>query len=83
MWVDVHLHFKDTAAQNVKAIPRVFSGIQPTGVPHLGNYICAIKNWVTMQDQYDSMLLSIVDLHSITVHQEPAQLRFIYLTFIT
>ncbi|KAH3735322.1 tryptophan--tRNA ligase, mitochondrial-like [Dreissena polymorpha] len=54
---------------------RVFSGIQPTGVPHLGNYVGAIRNWVRMQERYDSILLSIVDLHSITVQQNPAELR--------
>lgn len=67
--------FQDATDPVVIAKPRVFSGIQPTGVPHLGNYICAIKNWVQMQETYDSMLLSIVDLHSITVHQDPAELR--------
>lgn len=55
--------------------PCVFSGIQPTGVPHLGNYLCAIRKWVDMQQQYDRMFVSIVDLHSITVPQDPATLR--------
>ncbi|XP_045197522.2 tryptophan--tRNA ligase, mitochondrial-like isoform X2 [Mercenaria mercenaria] len=55
--------------------PRVFSGIQPTGVPHLGNYLCAIRKWVEMQEQYDSMLVSVVDLHSITVPQDATELR--------
>lgn len=54
---------------------RVFSGIQPTGVPHLGNYLGALENWVVLQDQYPSVLYSIVDLHSITQPQEPARLR--------
>uniref|UniRef100_A0A3P8VMH1 Tryptophan--tRNA ligase, mitochondrial n=1 Tax=Cynoglossus semilaevis TaxID=244447 RepID=A0A3P8VMH1_CYNSE len=54
---------------------RVFSGIQPTGVPHLGNYLGALENWVALQDQYPSVLYSIVDLHSITQPQEPARLR--------
>uniref|UniRef100_A0A8I3WI54 tryptophan--tRNA ligase n=1 Tax=Callithrix jacchus TaxID=9483 RepID=A0A8I3WI54_CALJA len=54
---------------------RVFSGIQPTGIPHLGNYLGAIENWVRLQDEYDSVLYSIVDLHSITVPQDPAVLR--------
>ena len=52
---------------------RVFSGIQPSGVPTLGNYLGAIRNWVPMQDQHES-LFCIVDLHAITVFQEPAQL---------
>ncbi|XP_030059874.1 tryptophan--tRNA ligase, mitochondrial [Microcaecilia unicolor] len=55
--------------------PRVFSGIQPTGVPHLGNYLGAIESWVQLQDEYSSALYSIVDLHSITVPQDPAILR--------
>ncbi|XP_061580390.1 tryptophan--tRNA ligase, mitochondrial isoform X1 [Cololabis saira] len=54
---------------------RVFSGIQPTGVPHLGNYLGALENWVSLQDQYPSVLYSIVDLHSITQPQDPALLR--------
>ncbi|TMS06919.1 Tryptophan--tRNA ligase, mitochondrial [Larimichthys crocea] len=54
---------------------RVFSGIQPTGVPHLGNYLGALENWVALQNQYPSILYSIVDLHSITQTQDPAQLR--------
>ncbi|KAI3355693.1 hypothetical protein L3Q82_004285 [Scortum barcoo] len=54
---------------------RVFSGIQPTGVPHLGNYLGALENWVALQSQYPSVLYSIVDLHSITQPQDPAQLR--------
>ncbi|XP_029981702.1 tryptophan--tRNA ligase, mitochondrial [Sphaeramia orbicularis] len=54
---------------------RVFSGIQPTGIPHLGNYLGALENWVALQNQYPSVLYSIVDLHSITQPQDPAQLR--------
>uniref|UniRef100_UPI003AAAF6DA tryptophan--tRNA ligase, mitochondrial isoform X1 n=1 Tax=Centroberyx gerrardi TaxID=166262 RepID=UPI003AAAF6DA len=54
---------------------RVFSGIQPTGVPHLGNYLGALENWVALQSRYPSVLYSIVDLHSITQPQDPAQLR--------
>ncbi|XP_053733324.1 tryptophan--tRNA ligase, mitochondrial [Synchiropus splendidus] len=54
---------------------RVFSGIQPTGVPHLGNYLGALENWVSLQHQYPSVLYSIVDLHSITQPQDPSQLR--------
>ena len=52
---------------------RVFSGIQPSGVPTLGNYLGAIRNWVPMQDQHES-LFCIVDLHAITQFQEPALL---------
>ncbi len=49
---------------------RVFSGIQPTGVIHLGNYLGALKNWAAMQDTHDCVYC-IVDLHAITVPQEP------------
>lgn len=54
--------------------PRVFSGIQPTGNLHLGNYLGAIRNWVDMQDAYEC-IYCIVDLHAITLWQEPAVLR--------
>ncbi|KAM4871871.1 tryptophan--tRNA ligase, mitochondrial isoform 2-T7 [Thomomys bottae] len=57
------------------SVKRVFSGIQPTGIPHLGNYLGAIETWVKLQDQFDSVLYSIVDLHSITIPQDPAVLR--------
>lgn len=53
---------------------RVFSGIQPTGNVHLGNYLGAFKNWVARQDQKENYFC-IVDLHSLTVPQTPAQLR--------
>uniref|UniRef100_A0A1A8KKT4 Tryptophan--tRNA ligase, mitochondrial n=1 Tax=Nothobranchius kuhntae TaxID=321403 RepID=A0A1A8KKT4_NOTKU len=61
--------------QNPPESGRVFSGIQPTGVPHLGNYLGALENWVSLQNQYSSVLYSIVDLHSITQPKDPAQLR--------
>uniref|UniRef100_A0A3B3QVM8 Tryptophan--tRNA ligase, mitochondrial n=1 Tax=Paramormyrops kingsleyae TaxID=1676925 RepID=A0A3B3QVM8_9TELE len=60
---------------SLKTSVRVFSGIQPTGVPHLGNYLGALESWVGLQENYSSILYSIVDLHSITVPQDPAQLR--------
>jgi len=53
---------------------RVFSGIQPSGNLHLGNYLGALKNWVEIQDQYDNFFC-IVDLHAITVPQDPKVLR--------
>ena len=53
---------------------RVFSGIQPTGEPHLGNLLGAIKNYVRMQDGHDAVYC-IVDMHAITVPQDPADLR--------
>ena len=52
---------------------RVFSGIQPTGNLHLGNYLGAIRNWVAMQDGYEC-IYCIVDLHAITLPQAPAAL---------
>jgi len=54
--------------------PRVLSGIQPTGSPHIGNYLGALKNWAKIQYDYDS-IYCIVDLHAVTVYQEPAELR--------
>ena len=53
--------------------PRIFSGIQPSGVPTLGNYLGAIRNWVAMQGRTDS-IYCVVDLHAITVWQDPKQL---------
>jgi tryptophanyl-tRNA synthetase len=53
---------------------RIFSGIQPSGNLHLGNYLGAIRNWVRLQGEYEA-IYCIVDLHAITVPQEPAQLR--------
>lgn len=52
---------------------RIFSGIQPTGHLHLGNYLGAIRNWVKLQGEYEC-LFCVVDLHAITVWQEPAEL---------
>lgn len=57
------------------SVERVFSGIQPTGIPHLGNYLGAIESWVKLQEEYDTVLYSIVDLHSITVPQDPSVLQ--------
>ncbi|MDD2766155.1 MAG: tryptophan--tRNA ligase [Candidatus Moranbacteria bacterium] len=53
---------------------RIFSGIQPSGNLHLGNYLGAIAQWLTLQDEYDT-LFCIVDLHAITVPQDPEALR--------
>jgi tryptophanyl-tRNA synthetase len=52
---------------------RIFSGIKPTGDLHLGNYIGAIRNWVAMQKDYEC-LFCVVDLHAITVWQDPQEL---------
>ncbi|MGI8622818.1 MAG: tryptophan--tRNA ligase, partial [Solirubrobacteraceae bacterium] len=54
---------------------RIFSGIQPTGVKHLGNFIGAIRQYVEGQHRGDPAIYCIVDLHAITVPYEPAQLR--------
>jgi len=53
---------------------RIFSGIQPTGNIHIGNYLAAIKHWVASQTEFDS-IFCIVDLHAITVLQEPNVLK--------
>ena len=53
---------------------RIFSGIQPSGVLHLGNYLGAIKNWVALQEKYNP-IFCVVDLHAITVPQKPEELR--------
>jgi tryptophanyl-tRNA synthetase len=53
---------------------RVLSGVQPSGSLHIGNYLGALKNWVKIQYNYES-IFCIVDLHAITVHQDPAELR--------
>src|ERR1022692_3650430 len=53
---------------------RVFSGVQPSGNLHIGNYLGALKNWVEIQGDYES-IWGIVDLHAVTVYQDPAELR--------
>jgi len=53
---------------------RIFSGIQPTGNLHLGNYLGAIRNWVAMQHDYEC-IFCIVDLHALTLPQDPLELR--------
>ena len=53
---------------------RVFSGVQPTGTLHLGNYLGAIKNFVELQNKYNC-IYCVVDQHAITVEQNPAELR--------
>jgi tryptophanyl-tRNA synthetase len=52
---------------------RIFSGIQPTGVPHLGNYLGAVRNWVRLQHEMES-IYCVVDLHAITQPQDPREL---------
>jgi len=53
---------------------RVFSGMQPTGNLHIGNYLGALKNWVRIQHDYEC-IFCIVDLHAVTAYQDPAELR--------
>ncbi len=53
---------------------RIFSGAQPTGNLHIGNYLGALKNWVALQNEYESFFC-IVNLHAITLPQDPKILR--------
>ena len=68
-----------TAATTTK---RVFSGIQPTGAPHLGNYLGALRWWVDFQDRYDA-LYCVVDLHALTVPGDPEELSKATVTVAT
>lgn len=60
--------------ENSEAKKIIFSGIQPSGDLTIGNYLGALKNWVKLQDEYNSYFC-VVDLHAITVPQKPADLR--------
>ncbi|KAI0115806.1 hypothetical protein GGR51DRAFT_555680 [Nemania sp. FL0031] len=65
-----------TSQTNKHAV--IFSGIQPTGTPHLGNYLGAMRQWKRLQDaagEGDKLFFSIVDLHAITMPQDPEALR--------
>ena len=53
---------------------RIFSGAQPTGNLHIGNYLGALRQWVALQSEYDS-IFCVVDLHAITTYQDPVVLR--------
>lgn len=64
----------DTSKPKHDRRPRVFSGIQPSGTLHLGNYLGAIRNWVALQETHDCVYCA-VDLHAITVRQGRAELR--------
>jgi tryptophanyl-tRNA synthetase len=55
-------------------MPRIFSGIQPSGELHIGNYLGAVKNWVQLQHEIESFIC-IVDYHAITLPYEPEDLR--------
>jgi tryptophanyl-tRNA synthetase len=62
--------------------PVILSGIQPSGALTLGNYIGAIRNWVQLQQDHDCLFM-LVDLHAITVRQDPAELRQRCLEFLS
>lgn len=67
-------------SSTVEASPNrvIFSGIQPTGVPHIGNYLGALREWVRLQNEAgvkDKCIYSIVDLHALTGNQSPHELR--------
>src|SRR5579884_3303058 len=75
MPVDLHQETKTAAANSSAPVKkRTFSGIQPTGNIHLGNYLGAIRNWVEIQSQYDN-IFCIVDLHAITMPISPKELH--------
>lgn len=63
-----------TSTTEAKPKPRIFSGIQPSGALHIGNYLGAIKRWVAEQDQNDN-IFCIVDMHAITVPQDATALH--------
>ena len=65
---------KTAAAAQSKKKQRIFSGVQPSGNLTIGNYLGAIKNWIALQDQYEC-IYSVMDMHAITVSQDPATLR--------
>ena len=60
--------------QTIERKKVIFSAIQPSGTITLGNYLGALKNWVTLQDEYDC-IYALADLHAITVRQDPAKFR--------
>ena len=64
----------DKGRKEVDRRKRVLSGVQPTGSLHLGNYLGAIRNWVNLQDLYDTYFM-VVDLHAITVPHDPKELQ--------
>lgn len=62
------------AEKEAARVKRILSGVQPTGALHLGNYLGAIRQWVSNQDSYDNYFC-VVDLHAITVPHDPKKLR--------
>ncbi len=66
-------HYLVPVPSDSASVDRVFSGIQPTGELHLGNWLGAVQNWVALQDRYQC-LYCVVDLHVLTMPYEPADL---------
>lgn len=64
-----------STAKDPEQIRRIFSGIQPTGSIHIGNYFGAVRQWVNLQNRGDDVIYCIVDLHATTLPQDPKQLR--------
>src|SRR5215469_8987919 len=75
MSVEARLETRSQTVGQAAEKKRVFSGIQPTGNIHLGNYLGAIRNWVATQEQFDN-IFCIVDLHAITLPIDPRELHF-------
>ncbi len=63
-----------TSFKNINMNSRIFSGVQPSGNLHIGNYLGAIKNWVKLQDEFES-IFCVVDMHAITVPQDAKELQ--------
>ena len=78
-WQSVYSVNARAASDQANGRPKtIFSGIQPTGVPHLGNYLGALQRWAQLQNEATpgtTLIYSLVDLHAITIRQDPAQLR--------
>lgn len=68
------MYTKDISKQYIFMKKRLFSGVQPSGRIHLGNYLGAIKQWVALQDEFEA-IFCVVDLHAITVPQDSEELR--------
>ena len=62
--------------------PVMLSGIQPSGSLNIGNYLGALRNWVSLQDKYESIFL-VVDMHALTVRQSPADLRSRCISYVS
>lgn len=71
-------HRSSSTGPSSDSLKVIFSGIQPTGIPHLGNYLGALQKWVELQDEAipgTKLIYSIVDLHALTIPHDPALLR--------